>query len=769
MTLPSEFKKSSARNYAYNWQHVHDDLAEENYAGVYGWDNAPYWAIAERKAHVDLFEFYKKRAPDEFYLPAWKELLDDPETQKHWAGIVTFDPLGLYGQPPTVAACEARLNLPDLEDLTRDGQIVDEEGGVKVSKAAVYYAWNIPHLAERLKLSEQELREALYKFSRQEKLLDPKVRTYLPAVGGFTIYAFGDVRKIRDPSTEIAVRVHDECIGSDVFGSDICTCRPYLIFALRHAIECAQRGGVGLVIYFRKEGRSLGEVIKFRVYNARTNQEGGDRPEKYFLHTESIAGIRDARFQTMMPDALLWLGISRIDWLLSMSNDKYEAITDAGITVMQRVDLPDSSVPRAAWVELDAKVASGYHCDAVIEKESIRDTLFKLSTIREQCSKIYRLGVRGHLSHVILDESKIPAVVDYVATVIRDTYPDLNIPMHSRLRHFNGSMFGKMVEAWPLDKVERCRRLVDLVTVSVLLDAGAGPKWKYISSWDGAVTTRSEGLAQASLDMFTDGSFSSDPALKCRVNSAGLLNLKLDTLKRGFQVHGDNVVTGLEGRLGLLHRLGVALEENAEFFGPLEIFRPGNVVDYVLKHLDTHNQTVSVHILWTALIKGYVNIWPDGGFRKGDVWVHSKIKNPSEPGSDSVPFHKLTQWLCYSLIEVMQSCLGIVFTDVDSMTALAEYRNGGLLVDLGVLRLRDARMQTFGVHVGSELVVEWRALTVILMDKIAQLLREKLGKPGMPLSEILEGGTWRAGRKIAYSLRPDGSPPIVVDSDGTVF
>ena len=765
--------KRRPRNYAYNWRNVHEDLLQERYAGVYGWDNAAYWAIAEKKAHVNLQEFYKKRSDDEFYLPMWKELLDNPETQKHWAGIVTFDPLGMYGMPPTIAACEARLNLPDLEDMTRDGLIVDEDGGVHVTKAAVNYAWNIPHLAERLDLSEQELREALFKYSGQEKLLDPNVRTYLPAVGGFTIYAFGDVRKIRDPSTEIAVRVHDECIGSDVFGSDICTCRPYLMFALRHAIECAQRGGVGIVIYFRKEGRSLGEVIKFRVYNARTNQKGGDRPEMYFHHTESIAGIRDARFQTMMGDAINFLGITRIDWLLSMSNEKYEAIVDAGITVMQRVDLPDANVPKAAWVELDAKVASGYHCDAaVVEKDQIRDRMMQLSSIREQCNKVYKVAAKGHLSHFILDESKLGSVVDYVTIVIRDTYPSLDIPMHSRLRHFKTHIMQKMTEAWPENSVERCRRLVDLCTVSVLLDAGAGPKWKYVCPWDGTVSNRSEGLAQASLDMFSDGCFSSDPALKCRVNSVGLANLKLDTLKRGFQVHGDNTVTGLEGRLGLLHRLASALEENPEFFGPMEIFRPGNVVDYVLKNSGKDGK-VSVNVLWTALIRGYMNIWPSSvskNFRRGDMWVHSKIKNPSVPGSDVVPFHKLTQWLCYSLIEVIESSgLGIKFTDVDQMTALAEYRNGGLLVDLGVLRLRDVRMQTFGVHVGSELVVEWRALTIILMDKIAAALREKFGKPDMPLTQILEGGTWRAGRKIAFALRSDGSPPIVVDSDGTVF
>jgi GTP cyclohydrolase II len=774
--------RRSPRNYAYNWKDVHEDLAKENYAGVYGWDNAAYWAIAERKAHVDLREFYKRRAPEEFYLPAWKELLDNPETQKHWGGIVTFDPLGMYGSPPTIASCEATLNLPDFEDMTRDGVIVKEDGGVRVSKAAVYYAWNIPHLADRLGLGEQELREALFKYSGQDKLLDPATRTYLPAVGGFTIYAFGDVRKIRDPSTEIAVRVHDECIGSDVFGSDICTCRPYLIFALRHAIECAQRGGVGLVVYFRKEGRSLGEVIKFRVYNARTNQAGGDCPEKYFHHTESIAGIRDARFQTMMPDALSWLGISRIDWLLSMSNEKFEAIRDAGIRVMQRVDLPDAWVPKSAWVELDAKIASGYHSDAIVKKDDIKDRLAQLGTIREQCGKIYEIAQRGHLSHFILAEEKFPIVADYVEQVIRDTYPDLSIPMHSRVRHFKTDILESIASHWPEDKAERCRRLIDLCTVSVLLDAGAGAKWKYICPWDGSVSNRSEGLAQATMDMFADGCFSSDPAVKYRVNSVGLANLKLDTLKRGFQVHGDNVVTGLEGRLGLLHRLGEAMEANGEFFGPMEIFRPGNLIDYLLKNGEKTGECaaagcpsvrVSVHLLWYAVMKGLVSIWPaqtTTGLRRGDVWIHSKIKNPQEPGSDLVPFHKLSQWLTYSLVDVIESAgLGVKFTDMNDMTALAEYRNGGLLVDLGVLRLRDPRMHTFGVHVGSELVVEWRALTIVLMDKLAAELRKRFNSPDMTLSSILEGGTWRAGRKIAFSLRQDGSPPILVESDGTVF
>eukprot|EP00913_Durusdinium_trenchii_P011125 g10447.t1 len=273
--------------------------------------------------------------------------------------------MGMTAHPPTIAACKAKLDIPELTGLKPDGVIVLPDMQIVTSKCAISYAWNLPLLAPRVGLSEEELRQALYKYSHDDRLLDPKVKTYLPAVGGLTIYTFGDARKLKDEKTEVTVRVHDECIGSDVFGSDICSCRPYLLFAIEEAVKCAQRGGVGIVIYYRKEGRSLGEVIKFRVYNARVNQDGGDRPEMYFHHTEAIAGIRDARFQTMMPDALNWMGIRRIDLLCSMSNEKYEAITGAGIKVMKRVDLPDDFIKDSMRVELDAKIASGYHSDKV--------------------------------------------------------------------------------------------------------------------------------------------------------------------------------------------------------------------------------------------------------------------------------------------------------------------------------------------------------------------------------------------------------------------
>merc|ERR1712176_360983 len=315
---------------------------------------------------------------------------------------------GMTAKPPTIAACKAKLDIPELQDLPRDGEIVLPSGEIWTSKCAVYYAWNLPALSERLDLTEQELRECLHRYSHDDRLLDPNVRTYIPAVGGCTIYTFGDARKIRDPTTETVVRVHDECIGSDVFGSDICSCRPYLIFALRQAVECARRGGVGIVVYFRKEGRSLGEVIKFRVYNARINQDGGDKAEQYFHHTEAIAGIRDARFQTMMPDVLNWMGLRRIDWLCSMSNEKYDAITGAGIRVMQRVDLPEDYIKESMMVELTAKIASGYHSDS-IDKGQVAADLMQLSAIRTQCNRLYSLAKADKLSFFAIDETKMSA------------------------------------------------------------------------------------------------------------------------------------------------------------------------------------------------------------------------------------------------------------------------------------------------------------------------------------------------------------------------
>jgi len=532
----------------------------------------------------------------------------------------------------------------------------------------------------------------------------------------------------------------------------------------------------------------LGEITKYRVYNARKHQDGGDRSETYFQQTEKIAGIKDARFQTMMPDVLNWLGIDRIDWLLSMSSEKYEAIVEAGITVNQRVSLPDEYVPKNAKVEVMAKIAAGYHAETKLDdarqSETI-DALRDLRTIRKQCSRIFKLAKKNELTYFQLNISKFDDCVKTVLDCIKEHYPDNNIPLHSRFRHFEETQLKAMMSKWQnhyVDKKEQVRRLVDLVTVSVLLDAGAGASWKYITS-SGVTMTRSEGLAAASLDMFQSGLFSSDCAIPTRVNSCGLLqSMTAQKLQVGFQVSASNPMIGLEGRCNLLKRLGTALamDRNREFFGA-EVFRPGHLLDYLLRNCDDSaasdlkdgdSVNVSIRVLWKAIICGFETIWPKqmSGIRRGDVWVHNKLKKFGIPGSDMVPFHKLQQWLTYSLVEAFQY-YGINFVDISDMTALAEYRNGGLFVDTGVLQLKEEVDPNKYYDVGSELVVEWRAMTIVLVDKLAERIRLILKKSEKELSlcKVLEGGTWRAGRELAFKLRPNGSPPINLRSDGTVF
>eukprot|EP00928_Gymnodinium_smaydae_P031094 TRINITY_DN22943_c0_g2_i1.p1 TRINITY_DN22943_c0_g2~~TRINITY_DN22943_c0_g2_i1.p1 ORF type:complete len:536 (+),score=113.55 TRINITY_DN22943_c0_g2_i1:418-2025(+) len=534
------------------------------------------------------------------------------------------------------------------------------------------------------------------------------------------------------------------------------------------AIECAQRGGVGVVVYFRKEGRSLGEVIKFRVYNARINQSGGDAAETYFHHTEAIAGIRDARFQTMMPDVLNWMGIRRIDWLCSMSNEKYEAIVGAGIKVMQRVDLPEDYIKESMMVELTAKIASGYHSDS-LDKGQIASELMQLSAIRHQCGKLYDLVKAGKSDFFELDESKMSVAVDATEREIRERYPALKVPMHSRLRHYSEQDLAQLQAGWSCDDLEKTRRLIDLVTVSVLLDAGAGPAWQYVAP-GGRVLKSSEGLARAALDLFMDGAFSTDSAMKARANSAGLQGITEGKLSRGLQVGPENSLLGVANRAKLLRDLGNALESHPEFFGK-ECQRPGNMVDYLLSK--SENNTVGLEHLWRVVSDGLNIIWPlqPNGILRGDVWKHSQLYASGQPGSDLVPFHKLTQWLVYSLIDVLHCCLGLKVSGCESLTGLPEYRNGGLLIDAGVIRLKDDSWFSQQVNIGTELVVEWRALTVVLLDRLAEALRRKLNLPAdaLPLASVLEGGTWHAGRRMAAERRPDGRPPIQVRLDGNVF
>ncbi|HEX4859495.1 MAG TPA: GTP cyclohydrolase II [Usitatibacteraceae bacterium] len=283
---------------------------------------------------------------------------------------------------PTIAVTKAHINMPELKAavaagrLRPDGTILDERGNVKVTKAAIDPVWFLPGIAERFGVKESLLRRALFEQTAgmfPELVTRSDLKVFLPPIGGMTLYFFGDVEKLGKPQTTIACRLHDECNGSDVFGSDICTCRPYLAHGIEVCIETAQGGGVGVVIYNRKEGRALGEVTKFLVYNARKRQEGGDRAATYFARTECVAGVQDMRFQQLMPDVFHWLGITRIDRWASMSDLKHGALTDAGIEVVERVPIPDELIPADARVEMDAKRAAGYFTNYLPDPDELAE------------------------------------------------------------------------------------------------------------------------------------------------------------------------------------------------------------------------------------------------------------------------------------------------------------------------------------------------------------------------------------------------------------
>jgi GTP cyclohydrolase II len=270
---------------------------------------------------------------------------------------------------PTIAITKARLDLIEMQSavaagrLKADGDIVHKNGSIAVAKIAIDPVWYLPGIAQRFGCTETLLRRTLFEQTAgmfPELVTRPDMQVFLPPIGGTTMYLFGDVAKLSDPATKITCRVHDECNGSDVFGSDICTCRPYLIHGIEECARAAQAGGLGIIVYNRKEGRALGEVTKFLVYNARKRQQGGDQASAYFERTECVAGVQDARFQQLMPDAIHWLGLRRIDRFVSMSDMKYDALVGQGIDVVERVALPEELVPADAHVEMAAKKAAGY-------------------------------------------------------------------------------------------------------------------------------------------------------------------------------------------------------------------------------------------------------------------------------------------------------------------------------------------------------------------------------------------------------------------------
>ena len=385
------------------------------------------------------------------------------------------------------------------------------------------------------------------------------------------------------------------------------------------------------------------------------------------------------------------------------------------------------------------------------------------ATIRARCDALLALGEADRLPGFAVHPERLEVAASVTVETIRSTYPDLRIPYHARWRHFAAGgrdRWGELAATLPAHAVIPAR--LDLCVVSVLLDAGAGPAWRYRDQTTGQTLARSEGLAVASLDAFRAGLFSSDPGHPLQADAGGLARLDAATLARAFQASAENPLDGLEGRADLLRRLAARLRA----------VRPG-AAPRVAGLFDTiQAAALSADSIFATVLDGLGPIWPGrlclDGENLGDVWPHP-LAAPAGPAPGLVPFHKLSQWLTYSLIEVFEDA-GVPVTGLDALTGLPEYRNGGLFLDTGVLRLRDPSLAGEVLPVGHAVIVEWRALTVALLDRVAAQVRARLGVSAeeMPLARVLEGGTWAAGRRLAQRLR-EGAPPLRVASDGTVF
>ncbi len=410
-----------------------------------------------------------------------------------------------------------------------------------------------------------------------------------------------------------------------------------------------------------------------------------------------------------------------------------------------------------------------------VEATAAAISLLNAEAVRVHAHRMLETGLNGQLQHFRIDLGRLDAAVDLVLATTRKAYPAFDIPFHSRWRHFVVGGVDRWAavagaRAWR-DAKDRARAEFDLAMVSVLLDAGAGPSWRYRDSLTGASIGRSEGLALARLDMFTGGVFSADAGEPLRVDAAALERLTVADLQIGFQVGDDNPLVGLEGRVELLRRLGRQVSASSQVFACNDMPRPGGLFDHFER--ESGQGSIAAATILSELLRQFGPIWPSrimlGGIPLGDCWRHSALRT-DDATSELMPLHKLSQWLSYSLIEPLQRA-GRQVAEIDGLTGLAEYRNGGLFADTGVLALRDPTEGPREHDVASPLVVEWRALTVALLDRLADVLRQRVGADSvsLPLAKILEGGTWAAGRAAALARRPDGSPPLKVRRDGTVF
>lgn len=407
-----------------------------------------------------------------------------------------------------------------------------------------------------------------------------------------------------------------------------------------------------------------------------------------------------------------------------------------------------------------------------VGEDTAASSLLSAAAVRTRCNRVLEAAESDELAHFKVHLDRLESVADYVTETIHINYPDLNIPFHARWRHFKFAgtdRWLEMLHKLDVPSAEVARIQFDLVVTSVLLDAGAGATWRYHDTQTGNTYNRSEGLALASLDAFADGLFSSSATQPLMADAQGLEAITTEQLATAFQVTGDNPLEGLSGRVALLNGLGAALRENPDYFQGTPP-RVGHLVDWIVRK---HETQIDAPTLLTTVLKAFGSIWPGrltiDGVNLGDTWSHPAIKTDNAT-NELIPFHKLSQWLTYSLIEPLQDH-GITVTDVDGLTGLAEYRNGGLFVDLGAIEVRDPEMLDHPHRPDAPIIVEWRALTVALLDKVAVHVRKKLemSPDKLPLASILEGGTWSAGRRIAAQKRPDAGPPIQIISDGSVF
>jgi len=425
----------------------------------------------------------------------------------------------------------------------------------------------------------------------------------------------------------------------------------------------------------------------------------------------------------------------------------------------------------AADVTAAADVATAANVAAAEEAR----TLLSAAAVRGSAERMLASALDGALEDWTVDLERLPRVADFVARVVRERYPGLAPPLHARWRHFvieGRDLWREILELrnWRTPAAT-ARAAIDLVTLSVLLDAGASPAWRYQDAATGLVAARSEGLALASLRWFESGALSDDPDDPLRVDAAALRRVDQRALDEAFQATAAVPLVGSAGRAALLNRLGAAVAANAELFALGDSPRPGGLYDAFARR--AADARLPATIILETLLAAFGSIWPDraswGGVPLGDCWLHPAFKGPSA-AQRYVPLHKLSQWLTYSLIEPLQSA-GLEICGVEELTGLAEYRNGGLFVDTEVLVPRDPAAWSKTYAVADPLVVGWRALTVALLDRLVPLVGVRLGLEagGFSLACMLEGGTWAAGRLIARDRRADGGPPFHITSDGTVF